>query len=192
MIIWGISIDKTHIVLDGNVYIDETYIKVRKQDIKRKADNKEYRGLSMNQICIGIGYDGLNVIAFSEGYGKTSKKKTASCFMSHIKEGSRLIHDQEKAHNVLVEELCLQDEVHSSKDIKGLPDKDNPLAPINRQCYLLKKFLRAHSGFIRDDLQDYLNLYSFIMSSSASPYEKVEILLNRALQFPKTLTFREK
>lgn len=180
------------IIICGKVYIDETYIKVRKRDIKRKVDNKQYRGLSVNQICIGIGYDGTNVIASIEGLGKTSKKKTAACFMNHIKAGSKLIHDQEKAHDVLVKELNLYSEVHNANDLKGLPDKDNPLTPINEQCYLLKHFLRVHSCFIKEDLQDYLNLYSFIMNSATNSYEKIEILLNRALQIPKTLTFREK
>lgn len=39
--------------------------------------------------------------------------------------------------------------------LNGLDDDANPLDPVNELCRLLKLFLRAHSGFIRDDLQGY-------------------------------------
>ena len=180
------------IVLEGNVYIDETFIRVRKEDIIYKEGNKQLRGISPNQMCIGIGCDDKHVIAIFQGYSKPSKGRTKACFESHIKKHSKLIHDQDSSHDILVEDLELESEVHNSKLLKGLPDSENPLDPINRQCDLLQSFLKAHSSFIRDDLQDYLNLFAFIMNSAYNPYEKVEILLNQALHFPKTLTFREK
>ena len=40
------------IMLSGKVYLDETYLKVIKRDVERRADGKEYRGISRNQICI--------------------------------------------------------------------------------------------------------------------------------------------
>ena len=42
------------VMLEGNVWIDETFIKVRKGDIKKHPDGKEYRRLSRNQMCIGV------------------------------------------------------------------------------------------------------------------------------------------
>lgn len=36
--------------------------------------------------------------------------------------------------------------------------------PINRNCFFLKKFLNSHSGFDREELQNYLNLFAFIMN----------------------------
>lgn len=58
---------------------------------------------------------------------------------------------------------------------------------------MLKKFLRAHSGFDRDDLQDYLNFFSFIASNpDQETLEKVKILLELVFYNPKILRYRDK
>ena len=82
----------------------------------------------------------------------------------HIQVGSTLIHDKEKAHKKLVSELALKSVCYASNDTKGLADSENPLDPVNRIHCLLKMFLNAHSGFSRDDLQNYLNLYAFVIN----------------------------
>lgn len=47
------------IVLEGKVYIDEFYYKVIRREVIKRKDGKELRGLSQNEYCIGIGYDGI-------------------------------------------------------------------------------------------------------------------------------------
>lgn len=178
------------IVLEGNVYIDETFYPVIESN-KIVKDGKKLRGLSKNQICIGIAYDGRYVYARVEGFGKTSQKKTKDTFINHIKAGSHLIHDKEKSHKILIKELKLTDESYDANKLKKYKDKDNPLNPINRQCYLLKRFLRSHSGFDRDDIQCYINLYCFISNPPVNKLEKVEIILNRAIDFTKSLKYRD-
>lgn len=85
--------------------------------------------------------------------------------------GSHLIHDREKSHKVLVEELELSEERYNACEIEKLPDKKNPLAPINpHQCFMLKDFLNAHQGFSRKDLQGYLNLFCFMQNP---PHDKL-------------------
>jgi hypothetical protein len=61
--------------LSGEIALDETYYKVRQADIQKKDDGKEYRGLSRNQLCIGIACDRNSVICFVEGEGKPSKQE---------------------------------------------------------------------------------------------------------------------
>lgn len=178
------------IVLEGNVYIDETFYPVIESN-KIVKDGKKLRGLSKNQICIGIAYDGRYVYARVEGFGKTSQKKTKDTFINHIKAGSHLIHDKEKSHKILIKELKLTDDSYDANKLKKYKDKDNPLNPINRQCYLLKRFLRSHSGFDRDDIQYYINLYCFISNPPVNKLEKVEIILNRAIDFTKSLKYRD-
>lgn len=178
------------IVLEGNVYIDETFYPVIESN-KIVKDGKKLRGLSKNQICLGIAYDGRYVYARVEGFGKTSQKKTKDTFINHIKAGSHLIHDKEKSHKILIKELKLTDESYDANKLKKYKDKDNPLNPINRQCYLLKRFLRSHSGFDRDDIQYYINLYCFIFNPPVNKLEKVEIILNRAIDFTKSLKYRD-
>lgn len=45
-----------NILLENKIQIDETYYKLVKRDLE-KIEGKEMRGLSTNQICIGIGRD---------------------------------------------------------------------------------------------------------------------------------------
>ena len=151
--------------LSGTIYFDETFFPLKGKDNEMNPDGTKPRGLSRNQLCIGCAWDGQRLICIFEGYGKPSSKHTWECFGHHIKPGSTLIHDGEKSHAVLVKDLELKEEVHSSKETKGLPDNENPLYLINRQHAMLKSFLRAHSGFERSDLQDYLNFFSFIASN---------------------------
>ena len=179
-----------NIELKGNVYIDEFFYKVIKSDIKLK-DGKQLRGLSRNQYCIGIGYDGTNIIAIVEGLGKTSSKLTNEAFSNHIKPNSKLIHDDEKSHRELVKDLNLQDECYKSTWLKLKKDDNNPLRPINHQCDLIRQFLNAHSGFDRDDLQNYLNLYCFMNSQPKNKLMKVRVLLDLALTTNVNLKYRD-
>ena len=178
------------IVLKGNVYIDETFYSVIYRDRMQK-NGKFLRGLSENQFCIGIGYDGKNLIAIVEGMGKTSKDRTKSTFLNHIEPGSTLIHDDEKSHKVLVNKLKLIDKSYKSKKLKNLTDKENPLDKINNQCDLLKKFLYSHSGFDRDDLQNYLSFFCFMNSKPLNKLKKVEKLLELSLTTRVTLRYRD-
>jgi hypothetical protein len=112
-------------------------------------------------------------------------------FGSHIEPGSTLIHDKESAHKKLVEQLSLQSVVYASSDLKGLADENNPMNPVNQVHNILKKFLNAHSGFLRDDLQNYLNLFAFVSNPPSELLRKVEIVVDLAFQFPKLLRFRD-
>jgi len=179
------------IVLSGTVWLDETFYSVRSEDIVRKENGDKLRGLSNNQICIGVARDKRHTLYLVEGTGKPSQKKTLLAFRSHIAQGSKLIHDKEAAHKKLVQALSLQSEAYASKDLKGLSDADNPMNPVNRTHVILKKFLNAHSGFRRKDLQGYLNLFAFVTNPPEDKLEKVEAVVNLAFQNPKSLRYRE-
>ena len=97
----------------------------------------------------------------------------------------------EGAHDILVAKLGLDNVVHNSKLIKQLPDKENPLRDVNRLCYQLELFLNSHSGFDRDDLDGYPDLFHVMMNDPVDKMEKAAMVLDRAMRYPKTLTFRE-
>ncbi len=179
------------IVLRDKVWLDETFYTVRTEDIVHNADGSKLRGLSRNQICIGVATDKVNTLFLVEGTGKPSQKKTFSTFAGHIEPGSTLIHDQDSAHKKLVEALSLNSVAYASNDLKGLPDKDNPMNPVNRAHAVLKRFLYAHSGFNRNNLQGYLNLFAFVTNPPNDLLEKVELVINTAFNNPKTLRYRE-
>lgn len=182
---------QNNIVLSGNVWLDETYYAVIMNDRERDENGNLLRGLSRNQICVGVATDKTQSICFVEGYGKPSQKSSYMTFKDHIASGSTLIHDKETTHRKLVEELSLKSVTYSSKDLKGLADSENPLDPVNRIHHLLKMFLNSHSGFNRDDLQGYLDLYAFTINPPDEPLEKVERILDLVFENPKSLRYRE-
>ncbi len=178
------------IVLDGTVYLDETFYSVIMSERIYNKDGSKPRGLSYNKICIGVASNGVNTIAFVEGKSKPSKKSTWKAFGTHIVPGSLLIHDGENSHSILVERLGLSEEVHATSETKGLKDADNPLSQINKIHHLLKRLLNAHSGFNRDELQGYLNFFCFI-SRKISKFEMVEELMEIAFQKSILLRYRD-
>ena len=180
------------VVLSGNVQIDEKYYPLSDAEQERKEDGTRPRGLSKNQICIAIGRDDRGLSFFSRlGLGKPSEARVRAAYAGHIQEGSRLIHDMERSHKVLVRELNLTEEAHNSKLIKALPDKENPLCEVNELCYLLELFLNSHSGFDRSRLDGYLDLFHVMMNAPHEKMEKVALVLDRAMRFPYTLRYRQ-
>lgn len=182
---------QSNVVLSGTVWLDETYYSLMLRDRIRDENGNLLRGLSRNQICIGVATDKKHTICFFEGFGKPSQKRSYETFKDHIASGSTLIHDKEKAHKKLIEKLELKCVSYSSSDLKGLADSENPLDPVNRIHCLLKMFLNAHSGFCRDEIQDYLNLYSFVINSPSDHLEKVEKIINLVFENPKLLKYRD-
>lgn len=177
--------------LSGKVWLDETFYRVRSEDVQRHADGSKLAGLSSNQMCIGVACDKERILCIFEGYGRTSQKKTIETFSSHIEPGSILIHDKESAHKKLVAKLRLRSEAYDSRELKSLPDSKNPLNRINQVHARLKNFLNAHTGFKREKLQGYLDLFSLVMNPPSTLLEKVEVIINLAFENPKSLRYRD-
>lgn len=177
--------------LSGKVWLDETYYSIIMRERERNDDGTFLRGLSRNQICIGVATDKKHTICLMEGDGKPSQKRSFEAFKNHIHPGSILIHDKENTHQKLVRELSLKSTCYSSKELKGLADSENPLEPVNRVHCLLKMFLNAHSGFSREDLQSYLNLYAFVINTPSDHLEKVEKIIKMVFENPKSLKYRD-
>lgn len=177
------------IVLKDRIYLDETFV----SKIKRKTVYKnglKLRGISRSKIGIGVITDGEKSIFICTNTSKPSSRSTWITFSNHIKNGSTLIHDGERSHSVLIDRLNLKSVAYDASKIKLLKDEDNPLNPVNKLHSLLKRFLRAHGGYNRDELQDWLNLFHFIMNEPNNKYEKVKKFLEIALISPKKVTFR--
>lgn len=104
------------------------------------------------RVALGCDEPG-NSIFIREGLGKTSRAKTLATFGSRVAPGSTLIHDMEGAHMTLVNKLSLKSQHYNAKLLKGVPDGQNPLGPVNRMRYFMQCFLRAHPGSNRDDMR---------------------------------------
>ncbi len=181
------------VVLSGNVWIDESYYPMAARDAAVKPNGMLPRGTSRNQLCIGVGVDDLGHSTFiHEGFGRANGTMTMRTFgEGRIAPASTLHHDRDASHPALVRKLGLEDDRINASKLKGVPDELHPLQPVNRMCFLMKAFLRAHSGFNRDNIQGYLDVLYVAMNEPADKLEKAAFVLDRAMVNPKTLRFRE-
>ena len=106
-----------NIVLNGAVWLDETYYPVRSEDIIYNENGSRLRGISRNQICIGVATDKVNTLFLVEGKGKPSQNRTFETFGNRIAPNSTLMHDKEAAHKKLVKELSLNSVSYFSKSL---------------------------------------------------------------------------
>ncbi len=178
------------VILEGRIWLDETYFSKIKSKVVTKG-NKKLRGISRNKIGVGVATDGKHSIFIVTDTSKPSMKSTLRTYGPHIKEGSTIIHDEEKSHNILVESLNLNEERYSSIEIKKLEDDKNPLQPVNHLHSLLKRFMRMHGSYERNNLQDWMNLFYFIMNEPHDKYDKVLKFIELAVLSPKRVKFRE-
>lgn len=123
-------------MLSGKVWIDEKHIKVNKKYLLTKNNDKEYRGVSINQIVIacGIDIDG-NKYAEIVGRGHITSKQCLESYGQHIKKRSHVIHDGIFSHDKLIDELESTSEVY--KSIVGSSKKY--MQPINSFCSEIEK-----------------------------------------------------
>lgn len=178
------------VVLDGTIYLDETYFSKKRSHTITK-DGKKLRGISRNKIGVGVACNEKSSIFIVTGTSKPSFTSTKRTYASHIAKGSTLIHDDEKAHNILIEELDLKSISYSSIEIKKIKDKDNPLYQVNHLHLLMKQFIRNHGGYDREHLQDWMNLFWFIVNEPKDKYDKVLKFIELAINSPKRVKYRE-
>mgnify|MGYP003313836207 CR=1 FL=1 len=180
-----------NIILNKKVWIDETFVSVNKKHQKLK-NGKLYRGISRNKICICTGTNKKQTFLIVSKKSKLDEKTCFEIYKDHIEKGSCLIHDSEKSHNILVKELDLKEKKYLAKEIKALNGEKNPLHQINKIHSLLKYFLTVHRGINKDNLQNWLNLFSFIINKPFDQNLKVILFIKMAFSCNFTLRYRDK
>ena len=165
-----------HLYLRDRVWIDETYI--FDSTMLHDDDFKQKRGLSKNLICIVVAIDiHKNTYAVICGHGKPSATRIYNALKDHIIEGSTIVHDDEKAHNMLIEKLGLVSEAYKA-DTKNKNYLEN-MALINNMCSWLKRYIYRFIGMKMDNLQSYLNwfVYLFRVKGAADQWPKMDRIL---------------
>ncbi len=178
--------------LKGTIYIDETFFSVTKSQIET-VNGIKLRGISRNKICVATGVDlNGNLLLIDEQVSKPSLLSTWKAYGKHICKGGTLIHDGENSHSELIEKLSLESQVYKTEITKKLTEEENPLAPINRIHYFLKEFMKKHSGFSRENLQEWLNLYwlFYKFGEDKDGLELNKWLINRAFSERKLVRYR--
>lgn len=178
------------VVPSGDARIDE---RPRPLAAKDRAGGRAGMGAyPRDGICMAVGCDdsggGIMVRA---GLGKPSEGRCRDACGAHIAPGPGLVHDMENSHSAPVEKLGLVSEAHRSADLRGLDDEHNPLSRVNHTRFLPKGFMRRHSGFDRDDIDDWPDLFSVIVSPPEDRLEKAAMVLDRAMSIPISLRYRD-
>ena len=89
------------VVVDGIVYLDETYFTKTKSKLATK-DGKKLRGISRNKIGVGVACNETKSIFIVTGTAKPSRKSTKKTYSKHIARSSILVHDDEHSHSILM------------------------------------------------------------------------------------------
>ena len=181
-----------NIVLSGTVIMDEMFFSLAESKKEKKKDGKLYRGISRNKLCVAAAKDDSgHIVLICENTSKPSSSSTWKALGKHIAQKSTLIHDGEHSHSVLIKGLSLSSKVYDTKTTRGLKEQDNPLDPINEIHSLARSFMKAHGGYNRDNLQDFMNLISFIFNEPYDRYKKADLFINMALQSPRRVKYRD-
>ena len=147
------------IVLRDRFWLDETYI--NDTDLAHGYGEARKRGLSKQKICIAVGIDvHKNPVAVAIGHGKPSSKRMEAGMLSHIAKGSHMVHDKEKAHNVLIRKANLTDEAYKA-DVRD-PAYLDGMQMVNNLCSWIKRYLWRFTGMDPENLQSYLNWYVYL------------------------------
>ena len=147
------------IVLRGRVWVDETY--VNDTDLSHGYGQARRRGLSKRLLCIAVGIDARKEpVAVVCGHGKPSSTRIKRAMKAHVAEGATLVHDRERAHNVLVRENSLEDESYRA-DVRDTVYLEK-MALVNNLCSWIKRYLWRFTGMDPKNLQSYLNLFVYL------------------------------
>lgn len=150
---------QNHLILKGRVWFDETFIE--DYSLSPIVGKKHPRGLSHRKICIVVAIDNYkNMVAIISGHGKPSSRRIKKALLSHIEQGSTLIHDGDKSHNELVELLHCTSEIYKSTDKSDEALKH--MAMVNNMCAWVKRYLWRFIGMDLNNLQSYLNWFVYL------------------------------
>lgn len=148
-----------HLILSGNVWIDETYVEDYK--VLATKDGKHLRGLSKSKICIVVAIDQYqNMVAVIKGHGKPSSKRIIDALKSHIKEGSTIIHDGDHSHYKLIEELHAKEEFYKANT--NSKEYLEHMELVNSMCSWIKRYIWRFTSMRVENLQSYLNWFIYL------------------------------
>ena len=148
-----------HVVLSGRVWIDEMYFEDTR--VEREPGAPRKRGLSKYKVCVVVAIDswGQALAVVSEN-GKPSTKRINKALKRHIKSGSTIVHDCEKAHNALVRDLELVDERYKANAAD--PEHLEQMALVNHLRSWIRRYVERFACMKSENLQAYLDWFVYL------------------------------
>lgn len=177
------------IVFPGTAWIDEKYVRKWPSKSERLPDGKKIRGLSRNQYCICTATDGERCALALCGVGHPTAKRAFAAYSRWLTPGTFVIADGARCQSDAIA-FCAGAEIHHTPETKGLPDRKNPMDPVNRVHRLLELFLKRHAGYDREDLPGWLNLFAFWYNTPGNAMEKAIRFIEFAVGKRRMLRYR--
>lgn len=167
------------VLLDGDVYIDEMFLnKPRK---RKHHCEKELRGISRNKACIACATNKKQISILDANCSKFTFGACKNTYCKHIKNGSTIFADDEKAHNKIKDEIDVMTCIFNSEILKNETNKENPLNPINKLHSLIRELLKRHKNFNVGKLQDWLNLARLVLQPSMKINQKSPLFYRKSI-----------
>lgn len=168
------------IVLDGTIYIDETFVHEDKSKIyymeeigKIKKVHKQPRGISRNKICILVATDTHKSFAEIVCHGRPQRAINYEICKRHIMNNAKVIGDQDTSLTYTSKNMNWD-----RTQVKSYTEESfKILKPIDELCGRLKFFLNKHRGFKKQLLQDYLNLFIFVDNEMHKEYNLYKVTM---------------
>lgn len=108
---------------------------------------------------------------------------------NHIRRFSKIIYSEERYCKGLICRLHLKSKVYKKEKLNG---KVNPIYKVLYLKSLLGIFLKEHQGkYDIDNLQDWMNLFWFIISSSDDMADKIVEFINLSLITHRKMKYRD-
>jgi len=147
------------VVLSGRVWIDEMYFEDTR--VGREPGAPRRRGLSKDKVCVVVAIDSYGqALAIVSENGKPSTKRINKALKRHIRRGSTIVHDCEKAHNALVRDLELVDERY--KAVTTDPVYLEQMALVNHLCSWIRRYVERFACMRSENLQAYLDWFVYL------------------------------
>lgn len=148
-----------HVVLSGRVWIDEMYFEDTR--VEKEPGTPRKRGLSKDKVCVVVAIDSYKqALAIVSENGKPSSKRINEALGKHIRKGSTIVHDCEKAHNALVRKLELVDE--RCKANPADPVYLEQMALVNHLCSWIRRYVERFACMKSENLQAYLDWFVYL------------------------------
>ena len=148
-----------HVVLSGRVWIDEMYFEDTR--VGREPGSPRRRGLSRDKVCVVVAIDShKQALAIASENGKPSTERINRALKEHIRRGSTVVHDCERAHNALVRDLGLVDERY--KAVTTDPVYLEQMALVNHLCSWIRRYVGRFACMRSENLQAYLDWFVYL------------------------------
>ncbi len=127
---------------------------------RARAREARRRGLSKDKVCVVVAIDSWGqALAIVSENGKPSTKRINKALKRHIRKGSTIVHDREKAHNALVRELGLVDERY--KAVTTDPTCLEQMALVNHLWSWIHRYVERFACMRSENLQAYLDWFVY-------------------------------